>query len=382
VSVPVLDGLGPDGEPGTAVAERVARAWLAGGLVGLPTETVYGLAADAEDPAAVARIYAAKGRPADHPLIVHVADSHALDGWSAVPDPRAHALAVAFWPGPLTLVVRRGPRAGDHVTGGQSTVALRCPAHPVAHACLAALTRLAGDPARGVAAPSANRFGRVSPTRAVDVLAELGDRLDADRDLVVDGGPSEVGVESTIVDCTAPRPRVLRHGAVSQQQVDAVLARAGLLPEEPPAQGPPGLVSAGTPAVGAPGAPAPASPGLPPEVPVRAPGTLDSHYSPRARVVLTSGDPSRLGDDEGAGPVWQRGGGVGLLADVAVPTPSDWVRLAAPTSAAEYAHCLYAALRRADDLGLATIVAVPPDLSAGPLAEAVADRLRRAAHRG
>jgi L-threonylcarbamoyladenylate synthase len=378
VSVPVLPGLGPDGAPDQQVAARVAGAWLSGGLVGLPTETVYGLAADAEDPVAVARIYAAKGRPADHPLIVHVAGAGALDGWSLAPDPRAQALAAAFWPGPLTLVVRRSARAGDHVTGGQDTVALRCPGHPVAHACLAALTRLADDPARGVAAPSANRFGRVSPTRARDVVAELGDRLDPARDLVVDGGPSAVGVESTIVDCTVPRPRVLRLGAISQEQVDHVLARAGLhaAPER----------SAGGSATGPRGLAQPAEP------PVRAPGTLESHYAPRARVVLVSGDPGELGDlgelgelgdlgeADGVGAAWLGGGGIGLIAPAPVTTPSGWVRLAAPTSAEEYAHGLYAALRRADELGLATVVAVLPDRGSGALAEAVADRLARAAH--
>jgi len=364
VTVPVLAGLGPDGAPDPAVAERAARAWLAGGLVGLPTETVYGLAADAQDPVAVARIYAVKGRPADHPLIVHVSGPEALVGWSRAPDPRAQALAGAFWPGPLTLVVHRGARAGDHVTGGQPTVALRCPGHPVARACLAALARLADDPARGVAAPSANRFGRVSPTRAADVIAELGDRLEPARDLVVEGGPSAVGVESTIVDCTARRPRVLRLGAISQHQVDAVLTAAGLL--------------TGTPGQAGPADDPCADPPDPSRADVRAPGTLDSHYAPRARVVLAPGWSGRL---EQILPAVEPGAGIGLIADAAVATPRGWVRLAAPRSAEQYAHGLYAALRRADELGLAAVVAVPPDPAAGPLAQAVADRLTRAAHR-
>ncbi len=178
MDLPVLAGSGADGTPDDDTAQRAALAWRAGGLVALPTETVYGLAADAQDPAAVARIYRAKGRPADHPLIVHVADRSALAAWSDAPNPAAEALAAAFWPGPLTVVVRRRARAGDHITGGQDTVALRSPGHPVALACLRALGELTGDPARGVAAPSANRFGRVSPTSSAAVVAELAGRLD------------------------------------------------------------------------------------------------------------------------------------------------------------------------------------------------------------
>jgi L-threonylcarbamoyladenylate synthase len=226
VDIPLLAGVRPDGSADADVATRAARAWLAGGIVGLPTETVYGLAADAQDADAVARVYGAKGRPADHPLIVHVQGVQALAGWSAQPNPAAERLAAAFWPGALTVIVARSERAGDFITGGQGTVALRCPDHPVARAALEALARLSGDPARGVAAPSANRFGRVSPTRAQDVLAEVGPVLDPARDLVVDGGPCAIGVESTIVDCTATPPRVLRLGAISQDQVDAVLEGA------------------------------------------------------------------------------------------------------------------------------------------------------------
>ena len=224
MDIPLLAGLSPDGSPDAEVAVRVSQVWLAGGIVGLPTETVYGLAADAQDADAVARVYRAKGRPADHPLIVHVQGAHALAGWSAQPNAAAERLAAAFWPGALTVIVARSQRAGDFITGGQDTVALRCPDHPVALACLEALACLSGDPARGVAAPSANRFGRVSPTRAEDVLAEVGPAMDPERDLVVDGGACAIGVESTIVDCTATPPRVLRLGAISQEQVAEVLA--------------------------------------------------------------------------------------------------------------------------------------------------------------
>ncbi len=367
MTVPVLAGLDQHGQPDARVAARVARAWLAGGLVGLPTETVYGLSAVASDADAVARVYAVKGRPLDHPVIVHVAGVEALSGWSPDPGPRAGVLAEAFWPGPLTVVVTRGPAAGDHLTGGQPTVALRCPGHPVARACLRALAELTGDPAAGVAAPSANRFGRVSPTAAADVVAELGGLLDPARDLVVDAGRSEVGVESTIVDATGPHPQVLRQGAISQEQVDAVLAAAGLLDRDsaggPDAAAPPDAHSAGAPARAG---------------DVRAPGGLASHYAPRARVRLlepvAAADPVRL-TAVGAGTV-------GLLAAASVATPPGWTRLAAPRTAQEFAHGLYRALRRADDLGLDTVVAVLPDPAGGSLAEAVRDRLTRAAHEG
>ncbi len=263
MDVPLLAGVHDDGSADADVAERVARAWLAGGIVGLPTETVYGLAADAQDAEAVARVYRAKGRPADHPLIVHVQGAQALAGWSAAPNPAAERLAAAFWPGALTVIVARSERAADFITGGQGTVALRCPDHVVARACLEALARLSGDPARGVAAPSANRFGRVSPTRAEDVLAEVGASMDPERDLVVDGGPCAIGVESTIVDCTATPPRVLRLGAISQEQVDAVLA--GGVEREVAAARVVRVAELGD---------------------VRAPGTLESHYAPTASVLL------------------------------------------------------------------------------------------------
>jgi L-threonylcarbamoyladenylate synthase len=412
VTLPVLSGVLPDGRPDPDVAARVARAWLGGALVGLPTETVYGLAADAQDPQAVARIFRVKGRPTDHPLIVHVAGAAALPAWSAGDDTAAVRLAGAFWPGPLTLVVRRSSRAGDLVTGGQDTVALRCPGHVVAHACIAALARASGDPARGVAAPSANRFGRVSPTRAADVVAELGRWLDPGRDLVVDGGPSAVGVESTIVDCTADPPRVLRLGAISQAEVDAVLAQAAATPARAPGS------SRAAPAPGSRPSLAHDPFGLggqeraEPEwimprgegAPVRAPGSLDSHYAPQALVVLVErpvdGRPLQaqiverpvdgrpLQAQVVERPVDGRplpaqagvGGAVGLIADDDVATPEGWARLAAPASPEEYARALYAALRRADVLGLAVVVAVLPDPSGGALALAVRDRLTRAAH--
>ena len=319
-----------DSEPVTTDIDVAVGLLRAGGLVAIPTETVYGLGADAEDPSAVARVYAAKARPADHPLIVHLADGALIDdGWAVdVPD-WARLLAAACWPGPLTLVLRRGPRAGDHVTGGQDTVGLRVPSHPVAHELL---RRFGG----GVAAPSANRFGRVSPTYAAHVVNELADVLVPGRDVVLDGGPSHVGVESTIVDCTGAAPRLLRPGAVGVEEIEAV---TGLE-----------VVSA--------------------DPTVRAPGTLAAHYAPTARVVLVDAADVAATVPGAASPV-------GLLAPAVVPTPDGVRRLAAPEDSAAYARALYAALRAADADGIATIVAVAP--TGGVLAAAVHDRLRRAA---
>jgi L-threonylcarbamoyladenylate synthase len=316
----------------TSDVARAALLLRAGGLVAIPTETVYGLAADAENADAVARVYAAKGRPADHPLIVHLADGAQLhDGWARDVAPWAELLAAACWPGPLTIVVRRGPRAGDHVTGGQDTVALRVPAHPVAHELLVAF-------AGGLAAPSANRFGRVSPTEAEHVLDELADVLEPGRDAVLEGGRSDVGVESTIVDCTGVAPRLLRPGAVGVEEIEAV---TGL-----------DVVDA--------------------DPTVRAPGTLASHYAPTARVRLVAAADVAAVAAEAAAPV-------ALIAADVVETPAGAVRLAAPADGVAYARVLYAALHEADALGTVTVLAVAPD--DGALAAAVLDRLQRAAHR-
>ena len=308
---------------------RAVSALRAGHLVAIPTETVYGLGADAENPSAVARIYAAKGRPADHPLIVHVADATALDdGWAVDVPQWARLLAAACWPGPLTLVLPRGRRAHDQVTGGQATVGLRVPSHPVA----AALLREFGG---GVAAPSANRFGRVSPTEVSHVLAELGDVL-GPGDLVLTGAASEVGVESTILDSTGAVPRLLRPGAVGIEEIEAVTGlQVGL--------------RAGS---------------------VRAPGTLAAHYAPTAEVLLVSADRVEESLRRAAVPV-------ALLAPAYVATPVGVHRLASPLDSAAYARVLYAALRRADDAGARTVVAVAP--TDGVLAAAVLDRLLRAA---
>jgi L-threonylcarbamoyladenylate synthase len=306
--------------------ERAVAALKTGGVVVLPTETVYGLAADSHDPRAVARVYAIKGRPADHPLIVHLAVGADLNAWALrVPD-YAAMVARELWPGPMTLVLRRSARVGDFVTGGQDTVAIRVPDHPVAQAILA---RFGG----GVVAPSANLFGHVSPTTAAHAAADLGDRLDPERDVVVDGGPCRVGVESTIIDCTGEVPRILRPGSIGERQI----AQAAALP----------VIEAGS-------------------ARIRVPGSHLSHYAPRARVRLAEQPPPA------ATPV------CGLLALDGVPTPRGLVRLAAPATSDEYARVLYQALREADALRLEEVVAVlPPGGDAA--AVAVRDRLRRAA---
>ena len=311
-----------DGDVDAAAVRTAAQALAAGGLVGLPTETVYGLAAPAHNRESVARVFAVKSRPLDHPVIVHVAGPGSLADWGeAVPD-YTHALAEALWPGPLTMVVPAADHVPRYLTGGQDTVGLRCPAHPVA----LALIEAAGP----LAAPSANRFGQVSPTTAADVASDIGDRLDPFRDVILDGGACPVGVESTILDCTTSTVRVLRWGAVEIEQIED-LARVRV------ADG----VSA-----------------------VRAPGGLAAHYAPRARV--------HIGDTPEPG--------AGFLALAAVTTPAGAVRLAAPRTVRDYAAVLYRALRDADARGLPDVWAAAPD-DGTALAVAVRDRLTRAAVR-
>ena len=299
-----------------------------GGLVAFPTETVYGLGADAADADAVARIFAVKGRPAAHPLIVHIAGTEDLGRFADTVPASALRLTEALWPGPLTVVVRRADHVSPLVAGGAATLALRSPAHPVAQALLEAF-------GGGIAAPSANRFGRVSPTTAAHVRADLGD----DVDLVLDGGPCLVGVESTIVDCTGDQVVVLRPGGVPVEVLEGVL---------------------GAPVGRRPGAGAPA-----------VPGTLASHYAPRARVVVAGTVAEALARAAAAG---RRSG---VLLPRATEVPEGVALLVADEEPAGYARVLYARLRQADQLGLDLLVAVPP--AAQGLGVAVADRLRRAA---
>jgi L-threonylcarbamoyladenylate synthase len=310
-----------------------AENLLAGGLVAFPTETVYGLGADACNSDAVARIYSVKGRPADHPLIVHIASMDGLGDWADDVPGYAISLARDFWPGPMTLVVKRSGLAGNFVTGGQNTVGVRVPDHPVALGLLEAFVRAGG---KGVAAPSANRFGNVSPTTAQAVADELGDYL-ADADQILDGGPSAVGVESTIIDCTWDVPRILRPGAVTVEMIEE---STGLNVDDPAT-----VNSASV-----------------DEEQIRVSGSLDSHYAPVATVVL---DQSPVA-------------GQGFIAMADIATPDGVVRLAAPKNAHEFARELYSALRSADKLGLAKVVVAQPQ--GGGIVIAIRDRLLRASN--
>jgi L-threonylcarbamoyladenylate synthase len=312
-----------------AMADASANL-LAGGLVAFPTETVYGLGADACNREAVARIYATKGRPADHPLIVHIASMDGLGDWAADVPSYAVSLARDFWPGPMTLVVKRSALAADSVTGGQDTVGVRVPNHPIALGLLEAFERAGG---KGVAAPSANRFGNVSPTTAQAVSDELHDYL-ADGDLILDGGPCDVGVESTIVDCTGDVPKILRPGAVTAQMI---------------------AESTGSEVVGQ------SSDGAVVDSKViRVSGSLEAHYSPAATVVL---DQSPVA-------------GQGFIAMADVVASEGVVRLAAPKTHDEFARVLYSALRAADEYGLEIVVVAQP--TGDGIAIAIRDRLLRA----
>ncbi len=319
-----------------------------GGLVAFPTETVYGLGADAANSEAVARIFAVKGRPRNHPVIVHLAEAVAIKDWAADVPADAWALADAFWPGPLTLILPRATLVPDAVTGGAGTVGLRVPAQPLA---LELLEAFGG----GVAAPSANRFGRVSPTTAAHVRADLGTAVD----LVLDGGPCAVGVESTIVDLSRGVPRVLRLGGLSVEDLSEVLGH----PVEITAVAA-GEVSGATP----PGAAGTSIDAVP------APGTLSSHYAPAARVeVLAAGAVAAR-----AAELLGRGHKVGLLAPQRVEGVPAGVDALPPAGGPQaYAKCLYQRLREADRRSLDVLLAVPPPETG--IGAAVADRLRRAA---
>ena len=329
---------------GQASMHAAANVLISGGLIGLPTETVYGLAADAENPQAVAKIFQTKGRPADHPLIVHVYDFAAVPHFaSEVPD-FARALMHAFWPGPLTVILPRRPEVAAAAAGGQSTVGLRCPSHPVARNLLKQLRPGAGalGEIHGLAAPSANLFGRVSPTTAQHVRDELGDDL-----LVLDGGPCHVGIESTIVDCSRGQPVLLRPGAITAAQLEAV---CGL-----PVVGPDALSDV-----------LPAAP--------KASGTLASHYAPSAKVRLLDAQGLRSALAErsqtsGQVAVWWRSAPLPSAAGLSVQ--------AMPEQADVAAYELFATLRAFDALGVQEIWIEPPP--ADPEWDGVRDRLQRAA---
>ena len=299
-----------------------AQLLKSGGLVALPTETVYGLGADATNKDSVARIYKVKGRPADHPLIVHLHSMQSLGDWAdEIPD-YAISLARDFWPGPMTLVLKRTLLAEDFVTGGQPTVGLRVPDHAIALALLSAFAKIGGQ---GIAAPSANRFGQVSPTTARAVQEEIGEFL-KESDLILDGGPSQVGVESTIIDCTSDAPRILRPGAITEEMIEESTRLK---------------VSKA-------------------ETNIRVSGSLENHYAPKATVSL-----NRIPEP-----------GEGFIALADIQTPENVIRLAAPTDVVDFARIVYAALREGDAQGLKSVVVAEP--VGDGLALAIRDRLMRA----
>jgi L-threonylcarbamoyladenylate synthase len=315
----------PSFEP--AEVHQAAAALMRGGLVAFPTETVYGLGVDADNGAAIARMYAVKNRPADHPVIVHVAEVGDVDYWVRDVPAYASALARHYWPGPMTLILKRSEHASDAVTGTQDSVGVRIPDHPVA---LQLLREFRAHGGHGVAAPSANRYGAVSPTDAAAVRSELQQYLES-TDMILDGGASAVGVESTIIDCTQASPTILRPGAITVAMIESST----------------GMTVAS---------------GVPPRV--RVSGSHLQHYSPQAKVVI--GGASVAGE--------------GLIAAREVDTPPHVIRLAAPSSDDEYARVLYSALREADRLGLAVVRVMAP--AGDGLAIAIRDRITRSSAKG
>ena len=304
-----------------------AQSLIDGHLVAFPTETVYGLGADATNQSAVARIYEVKGRPADHPLIVHIADLKYLDQWISEIPAYAIELARSFWPGPMTLILNRSELAKDFITGNQDTVGIRIPDNSIALGLLEAFHQKGGA---GIAAPSANRFGQVSPTTAAAVEEELSEYL-TDSDLVLDGGPSEVGLESTIIDCTTELPRILRPGAITIAMIEDV---TGLKISDA---------------------------NISNQSNIRVSGSLENHYAPKAKVILDQ-EPTA---------------GAGFIALAETQTPPSVIRLAAPSTVEEFARTLYSALREGDHLNLKTIYISQP--AGDGLAIAIRDRLARSA---
>jgi L-threonylcarbamoyladenylate synthase len=311
-----------------SIIKDAALALKQGHLVAFPTETVYGLGADATNEEAVARIYKVKGRPTDHPLIVHISSMELLDKWASEIPEYAMKLARAFWPGPMTLILPRTELAKDFITGDQNNVGIRVPSHTVALALLKAFENQGGQ---GVAAPSANRFGKVSPTNAQAITDELSNYLTQD-DLILDGGSCKVGVESTIIDCTKDVPVIIRPGAVTIEMIEVA---SGI------SIGIQSLTSTSN--------------------KVKAPGLLESHYAPNAQVLL-SGIPTA---------------GDGLIALASFATPAGVVRVASPTSNEEFAQILYQAFRLADSKGLGRVFVIPP--TGDGIVVAINDRLKKSA---
>jgi L-threonylcarbamoyladenylate synthase len=302
---------------------NAAKSLKSGALVAFPTETVYGLGADASNEKAIARIYKVKGRPQDHPLILHIASMNDITYWAEEVSDYAIALARSFWPGPMTLIFKRSEAAKDFVTGGQDTVGLRVPDHSLALGLLQECKKIG---VHAIAAPSANRFGHVSPTTAVAVQEEIGAYLSAE-DLILDGGAAQVGLESTIIDCTGDAPRILRPGAITQVMIEEA---TGMKVSESS------------------------------ESTIRVSGSLEKHYAPNAQILLDV----------------QASEGQGFIAPADVATPTGAIRLASPQTTDEYARVLYSALRDGDTQGLKTIAVIQP--SGDGLAIAIRDRLMRA----
>jgi L-threonylcarbamoyladenylate synthase len=306
---------------------NAAKALIDGHLVAFPTETVYGLGADATNEKAVSRIYSVKGRPTDHPLIVHISSINKLEDWATdIPD-YAIKLAREFWPGPMTLILPRTDLAKNYITGGQNNIGLRVPDQPIALALIRKFEELGGQ---GIAAPSANKFGAVSPTTAEAVGEELGKDLVSD-DLVLDGGQCLVGIESTIIDCTGGVPKILRPGAITEAMIDNELGQK--IDKAAASSG------------------------------IKAPGLFDSHYAPRAEIALNA----------------EAQNGEGFIALSNFSTPAGAIRLASPITLEQYARELYSALRSADQQGLNKVVVQSPEGTG--LAEAIRDRLTKASVR-
>jgi L-threonylcarbamoyladenylate synthase len=309
----------------TADAIRdAAIALKAGHLVAFPTETVYGLGADARNPEAIKRIYEVKGRPTDHPLIVHISSLNQLDKWAIDIPEYAIKLARKFWPGPMTLILKRGKIAEDFITGGQNTIGLRVPSDSIAVALITEFEKISNS---AIAAPSANRFGQVSATSSADVLEELGKYLES-ADWILDGGVSTIGIESTIIDCTSDSPIILRKGAVTKSEIVTTIG---------------GIISTKS------------------SFERKFSGSFDKHYSPIAEVILDA-EPA-VSD--------------GYIALSTFPTPINVVRLCEPKDVQDFARSLYSSLRKADQSGIGRIVVTQPEGEG--LAEAIRDRLAKAA---
>ncbi len=304
--------------------KKAAKALLDGSLVAFRTETVYGLGADATNPEAVSRVYSVKGRPTDHPLIVHISSKELIKDWAIDIPSYAQKLVKNFWPGPMTLILRRSDLAKDFITGGQDNVGLRVPAQPIAQTLLREFEKLGGS---GIAAPSANRFGAVSPTTVEAVQEDLGQYLDS-KDLVLDGGPSLVGIESTIIDCTNEIPMILRPGSITTEMIQKLIEKKPIINVT--------------------------------NTLIRASGMLPVHYAPNAKIKISG----------------VTNAGEGFIALSNIPTPAGAIRLAAPNNLEEFAKILYSAFRTADIHGLSTISVIPPN--GDGIAHAIRDRLNKA----